>query len=278
MFEYYDIILEGNNKVTLTYKLERHRPAQVWAGLMLSAKIESLRSTLNPWRDFDKTILPDRVKYLQNLAEKMNTWLPESNKITGTWDDNDHQKSVNNFHIHFPEQEKSETDPIRRKQLSEYNDLIHEIEMLASKQNVPHLLICPDRYPSIDLEYDDFKLFTVRRFFGELCLQYCHVGRHPYELFMANDADCPIDQIVPQSQLTTFHTCRFYDNNLLDHYVRHNFNIFYQNSTLRDKIAFDDPKMAFGLISIGKLISNESQSDILAKVKSCNKIVDWKIY
>lgn len=280
MFEYYDITLQGKDEVTLTYKLEQHRPAQVWAGLIHDAKVESLRPTLNPWRDFDKSILPDKVNYLIQLVDKLNEWLPDYNKITSKWDHNDCQASVNKFHVHFPEQERNETDPVRRAQLAEYNDLIHEIEMLAinNKREYPRLLLCPDGYDLVPLELSDYKLFKAKRFFGELCLHYPHVGRHPYELYMANDINCPVDQIVLQRFISTLHTLRFYNEDALEHYHKGRFKQFYENSTLKRVIEWDDPKMAFGYITIGKLMSSNTEQEVLYSVSNCNKIIDWKVY
>ncbi len=281
MYQYYDITLQGTDTVTLTYKLEQHRPAQVWAGIINTAEVDRLRPTLNPWRDFDKSILTSKIHYLLELVLKLNEWLPDDNKIKEKWDHTNHQLSVNKFHIHFPEQEKTETDPERKSQLSEYNDLIHEIEILALGQNkkqIPHLLICPDGYDLIQLQDDDYKLFRARRVFGELCLHYCHVGRHPFELYAANDIDCPIEQIVPQTIISAFHTCRFYTDELLEHYHKPKFREFYERSTLKNVMAFNDPKMAFGYITLGKLVTTESETEILERVKNCNKVISWKAY
>lgn len=281
MYQYYDITLQGTDNLTLTYKLEQHRPAQIWAGLIHNAKVESLRATLNPWRDFDKSILLKKVGYLHELIKKLNEWLPESNQIKDKWDYNDHQISVNKFHVHFPEQEKTETDPIRRSQLSEYNDLIHEIEILAlgkNKKEIPHLLICPDGYDMVPFELDDYKLFRARRMFGELCLHYCHVGRHPFELYAAGDIDCPIEQIVPQRMISTFHTLRFYTDDYLEHWHKSRFKQFYQISTLQKVIDINDPSMAFGYVPLGKLVTDLSSEQVLERVKLCDRIVNWKVH
>lgn len=277
MLNFYDLVFDNGYK--LTYKIEQHRPAQVWAGLMLNASVSKLRTTLNPWRDFDKSILPYKIKHLETLATLINEWLPY--KIVDKWDHNNHQASVNKFHIHFPEQEKNETNPLRRSQLSEYNDLIHEIEILAlgnNQKQIPHLLICPDGYETVPLLDDDYKLFNPQRRFGELCLHYCHVGRHPFELFAAWDTTCPIDQIVPQTLISTFHTCRFYNDIFLPHWHKPRFREFYNQSTLKQVIEFNDPKMAFGYIPIGQLITSDSEEIVLNKVKECNKIIEWKVY
>ena len=282
MFQYYEITLQGIDTLTLTYKLEEHRPAQVWAGLIHKASVSDLRSTLNPWRNFDTSILISKIQYLETLVTKLNSWLPDYNKIHAKWNYSDHQTSVNEFHIHFPEQEKNETDPIKRAQLAEYNDLIHEIESLAHsdkfKKTRGYLLICPDGGETIELEDKDFLLFKARRTFGELCLHYCHVGRHPFELYAAGDIDCPQDQIVPQTLISSFHTLRFYNDEYLEHWHKGRFKEFYQQSTLKNVISLDNPKIAFGYIPMGKLVNSEDQSKLLEKVMQCSKIINWKVY
>lgn len=282
MYQYYDITLQGTDSLTLTYKLEQHRPAQVWAKLIDSAKVTDLRPTLDPWLNFDTSLLVPKIKQLESLIEKLNTWLPEYNKIKGKWNYYDHQESVNQFHIHFPEQEKNETDPIKKAQLAEYNDLIHDIESLAHsekfKKYTGYILVCPDGGETIELEDRDFSLFKARRTFGELCLHYCHVGRHPYELYAAGDFDCPEDQIVPQTLISSFHTLRFYNDEYMEHWHKGRFKEFYQRSTLKNVMSLDDPKLAFGYISMGKLVNSEDQSKLLEKVMQCSKIINWKVY
>lgn len=280
MYQYYDITLRGSNTLTLTYKLEQHRPAQVWASLVASAKIESLRSNLNPWQNFNKNLLTERISKLENLIDQLNTWLPDHNKITGKWNHQNHQESVNRLHVHFPEQEKTETDDTRRSQLTLYNDLIHEIEDLTIRPNEsrPHLLICPDTNTRINLEEADYKYFKACHSFGSLCLHYCHVGRHPYELYSANDFNCPVNQIIPQNSISTYHTLRFYDTPYMEHWHKGRFFQFYQVSTLKQLIDFNDPKMAFGYIGLGKLVTDVEKDDILKSVCDCSEIIDWKLY
>lgn len=278
MFEYYDITLQGKDKVTLTYKLEQHRPAQVWAGLILDKKPNEMRPKLNPWRHFTTDVMYDLIDELNNLIDDVNVWIP--NKIDSKWDIHNHQASINKLHIHFPEQEKNETDPVRRSQLTRYNDIIHELEGLLYNKNklFPRMLICFDDREVVELNIEDYKHFKARREFGELCLHYPHVGRHPFELYSAGDFDCPIDQIIPQTLISPDHTLRFYTDSLMDHHHKPRFREFYDKSTLKQALDFNDPKMAFGYITMGKLISSNTEQEVLDLVSNCNEIIDWKVY
>lgn len=284
MYNYYTITLSGGDEpCVLTYKIQDHITAQIWASLMKQVDVSSLRETLNPWRNFDHTILNQRIEHLESLTAKLNSWLPKDKIIPMKWDYDNHQASVNKFHVHFPEQEKTETDVNRLRQLSEYNDLIHEIEGLAYnlEKNRPHLLVCPDGLSEIPLT--DYTHFKARRTFGELCLHYCHVGRHPFELYSANDLNCPVDQIVPQTGINAYHTLRFYDDDWFDHWQFPKFRNFYERSTLKSKMAFEDAKMAFGYITIGKLekVNNSvdfSNETVYNLVYNSNKIYHWEIH
>lgn len=280
MFKYYELVLRGIDEVTLVYELEAHRPAQTWAGLINSVSPKDLRKSLNPWQNFDRNIINEKVYLLNNLIDDLNVWLPEHNKINGQWDINDHQGSANRLHIHFPEQEKVETNPVHLRQLALYNDTIHELEELTlrPKEQRPHLLLCTDTDPRIPLELDDYKHFKASHNFGDLRLHYCHVGRHPFELYSANDTDCPVDQILPQYEISPYHTCRFYDNKYMEHWHKARFRQFYEASTIKQKISIDDPKLGFGYIHLGKLVGTYDRQILVDKIRSCYNVVTWKAY
>lgn len=280
MFKYYELTLQGIDEVKLVYELESHRPAQVWAGLINSKSPKDLRPSLNPWQNFNKNIIDEKVDTLNLLIDDLNSWLPLNNKIGQKWDKNDHQSSANRLHIHFPEQEKHETDISHITQLAKYNDLIHELEELTLRPNEerPHLLFCTEGEDRVDLELDDYKHFKASHIYGDLRLHYCHVGRHPFELYSAGDTNCPIEQILPQYQISPYHTCRFYDNKYMEHWHKARFKQFYEISTIKNKIAYEDTRMAFGYISLGRLVDNYDRDILVKQIGSCYNVVRWKAF
>jgi hypothetical protein len=60
--------------------------------------------------------------------------------------------------------------------------------------------------------------------------------------------------------------------------MKPHFHKFYESSTLKQVIGFDDPKMAFGYIPLGKLVTSKSLQEVVDQVKLCDKIIDWQIY
>lgn len=283
MFNRYTITLgKGSDSYQFKYELESHRPAQEWAKIMQTVSVDTLRPSLNPWHGLTRSPT-EKIKRLNELIDLLNSWLPITDKIAGYWDDNDRQGSLNRLHIHFPEHEKNQPDPVKLSQLSEYNDIIHGIEdiiRITSTKEYIWLLLVPNKDSEINLNDDDYKHFHPNRFFGELCLHYSHVGRHPLELLKARDFSCPLDQILPQRLITSYHSLRFYDDFSAYQY-RYWLSQFYPKSTLQHLYSIDDPKLAFGYITLGKLVAvNDnilSKEEILSIVKTSNKILGWAV-
>jgi hypothetical protein len=302
-FTNYDItISDGTTAYILTYDLYDHRPAQVWANMMKYISIGYLRPGLDPWHGVHRDPTPI-VDELELLTNELNKWIePKTGyKINMNWDFANHQSSVNKYHTHFPEH-NDEDDPIRRRQLENYNDLIHRIEAmsrLGSGDNLLHLLLCPE-HPGgfaeviLPMEDEDFHHFSTEHPFGALTMGYSHIGRHPIELYYSQDTNVPAEQIIPQSVLGTIHYLFFHWSGKV---TDEEFAKFYQESKIKWPYAVDDPKLAVGMINMGILafvenvstqtiLENEddkfgkssNQKKIIDIAKSCNKVIDWKVY
>lgn len=281
MYSFYEITLGTPDIKKLTYKVHTHKPAQTWAKLVNNCNVNHLRKSLNPIRAINN--IEEKIKELIQLIEKMNMWIPT--KIITFSNADTIANNLNRLHIHFPELEKSETDPIRLAQLSTYNDLIHEIETLnAAKKfnkNVSYILICPDIHSELNelISIDDFKYFTPSRNIGDLLLHYSHIGRHPLELYLTNDVNCPADQILPQYEISPFHTLRF-SKFTVD---REKFTNFYYASKLKWPYEITDPRLALGYIPAGTLIKIndiEVENNVTYQelFMSDTKIISWRIY
>ena len=278
MFKNYKVTLGNNsNSYQFEYELEQHRPAQEWANLMQSVTVDSLRLGLNPWQGLKKSTV-ETVNRLTELIELINEWLPESDCVLNCWDDADPTNSLNKLHVHFPHIEKNETDRTRLSQLTEYNDTIHCLEDII--RGGGWLLILPDRNTEVSLIDDDFRHFHPHRFFGELCLHYPHIGKHPLELLKSKDFNCPVDQIFTQKLITSYHSLRFHEDATTEQYMQR-LNEFYKISTLNQAYSINDPKLAFGYITLGKLTTVNGKSlpkeEVLAVVKNTDTILTWDI-
>jgi hypothetical protein len=281
-YKHYHITLSNAvDSYTFIYELSAHRPAQEWARQMDRLTVDSLRVGLDPWLGIHN--LPEaKINRLNQLIDLLNEWIPD--KILDKWDSKNPQSSLNKLHIHFPEQEKTETDPARVNQLSEYNDVIHALEYLIRKISYKDslcILVIPESDFKTELNTDDYQHFKASREFGELCLHYPHVGRHALELLNARDIVCPVDQIVTQKLITPYHSLRFSKDPYSEKQYHSAFDKFYKISKINQLVDRNDPKIAVGYIPIGKLVSvNDSLVTIEVVtdiVKNTNKILGWKI-
>lgn len=276
--QYHLTIGNSSSSYTLVYELEQHRPAQEWARLMLYLDASMLRENFNPWAgSTSNEKRTATTKRLIELIESLNQWIP--NKIETQWDVSDFQNTLNKLHIHFPELEQSEKDPVRLSQLTEYNDTIHLLEHLYRNTDSERLMlmILPSMIESVPLKDDEYTLFNPNVKFGEMVLHYPLVGRNVFELLRAKDYNCPVDQIRPQNIITAYHHLRFFNDPTDDVSYRASFARFYDKSTIKEKYNIDDPKLAFGFIKIGRLVSDLSNEEILKIVMSCDRIISWEI-
>ena len=274
-FKYYHIILANNKeKFTFTYEIFAHRPAQIWAAITSQVKATDLRPNLNLWRGINKNY-QDLLSELKIVTDEINLWSDNKMEINSSMN---MQAVLNKLHIHFPDS-KAINDPEKKQQLTKFNDLIHELEQLYTnkifQQEFFYILLCADNFAMYDLESKDYQYFDPTIKFGDLTLHYCHVGRHPYEVFIRNDKDCPKEHILPQTKISCFHTLRFFDNR----FDSTKWKTFYTDSQIMWPYKIDDPRLALGYIKLGKLLyingQQQSRNHINYIARSCHSVCDW---
>lgn len=274
----YEITIEGNDSYTLQYELNDNSPTKTWLSLTQETSVDNLRKSLNPWQG-QTSQYNQVVNDLMLVISELNSWLPS--KIKNSWDFNRPVQSLNELHAHFPDNWSQEPSSEHREQLTRFNDLIHCLELIIVNKtkniDLLYLLICCDTSKKVEIKQEEFNFFTSEVNFGDLTLHYCHVGRHPFEVFLSNDLDCPSDQIIPQYSISSYHTLRFHS------YINcaRLFKNFYYKSKIQWPYMLDDKRLAFGYIPLGKLttINNKiykSEKDITNIINSCNKILDWQ--
>ena len=270
--QYHLCLSDGVTDHTLVYDLEPHRPAQFWAEVMSSINTSTLRKNFDPWHGVDDsptTLITRLLELVDNLA--LPVTLP-----TKSWDCN-LQELLNRLHIHFPELEKHETDIQVKEWLTEFNDIIHKLEDIERNHDgFIWLNILPDSTHEHDLLDTDYHLFSASRQFGDLCLHYPHVGRHLLEILKARDLDCPPDQIVTQHKIKAYHSLRFYDDIYSEDEYRGFLKLLLDRTTLGHFYDFNNPKIAFGYIAMGKLRYTD-KAEIIDIIKNTHFVKDWKI-
>ena len=270
--QYHLCLSDGVTDHTLVYDLATHRPAQLWAEIMSSIDTSTLRKNFDPWHGVNNspTALINRLLELVDNLD-LPVKLP-----TKSWEDN-LQELLNKLHVHFPELEKHETDIQVKEWLTEFNDIIHKLEDIERNHNrFIWLCILPDSIHEYELLDTDYTLFSASRQFGDLCLHYPHVGRHLLEIFKSRDFDCPPDQIVTQHKIKAYHSLRFYNDVYSETKYRNFLKLFLDSTPLGKSYDFNDPKIAFGFIAMGKLQYTD-EVEIINIVKNTHFVKDWKI-
>lgn len=292
MSKFYKINLSNDHIVTeLTYSINKSIVSQQWANMMTKVSPNDIRPYSSPWRGIIKD-WDAKVHELKELITSLNSWLPE--KIDGEWNDKYPDSSLNKLHVHFPDlkillmgfpdSKKNKENINRTIQLSRFNDLIHEMQSMSnakknSKESM-QLIICPENkdIDHIDIPLKCFKEFTHKINFGDLMLHYCHIGRHPFEVFVSNDNDVPSDQLIPQKSIYSYHSLRFFD---ID-FDRRFFEEFYKNSKISWPYKLNDPRLAFGYIKMGKLelVNGKpwERETVFNLVRNSNSIQSWEIF
>jgi hypothetical protein len=279
---FYIVLSNSQDKISLSYRLNQSQVTDIWSKMIVKVKPKDIRPNSTPWRGIAKD-WNAKIQELENLIEQMNLWIPE--KIQTKWNHNDDNESLNRLHIHFPDLEKSEKDTNRLMQLCYYNDLIHEIQSLHNirvrgKESM-QLFICPESHlvEKVDIPETCYKEFCHQFCFGDLFLHYCHIGRHPFEIFTANDVDCPTDQIIPQNSIYTYFSLKFFEFN----FDYDKFKRFYHESKLKWPYSLNDDKLAFGYIKMGELDTVDdkrffNRDRVYERVRNSDKVLSWGIY
>jgi hypothetical protein len=248
--------------------------------------------------------LKERIDRLYELIEIINDSVP--NKIEKVeFDSANYRNALNIMHVHFPELEKQTEYSHLLPFLSEYNDNIHWLETAlvdyynGSTGNSKFSIKLdfnksndPRRYKMPESAYE---LFNGYFSFGQLMIHYVQVGRHSWELFMANDLDCPKEQYIPQYEYNASTRLHFCDNPLDEVEYKNAFKKrwedFYKRRGGKEFFGceINDPKIRFGYCHIGNLLSimiNGVSTTVPKSIEEINsfrnilvtsKIIDWKI-
>lgn len=293
------------DSISLYYELLDHEIVYNWANLIMERNITECCQINHYCGSHNPTLLSQRIARLHELVDIINQYVP--NKITKVIFTKDNFKNaLNIMHVHFPELELDENYKHIHNYLSEYNDIIHWLEPtlidfyndITDNSKFAIKLDFNKLYPFLkrhEIGESAYKLFTANFMFGQLMLQYAHVGRNAWELFFANDLICPKNQYVPQSLYNASIRLHFFNNKLHDLNILNEFRNRWKNFyNLRGGKNFfgcdiDDPSIRFGFCQLGSL-SNVLLDNMLMPCPKTKeeietfrsrlvktKVIDWEI-
>lgn len=262
-----DVFLTNNIK--LSYELIDHEITTSWSNLISTRTIDDI-CTINHYVGYaSEELVQERITRLYELADLINQQVPDR-VIKQEISKADWERPLHLMHIHFPDLKNNIQYEHLWVYLTEYNDIIHWLESVlrniwksTSLTESSLFRITLDFNKShtefLDIPDDAYRFFTPYFDFGDLMLHYTHVGKHPHEIFIVGDRDCPKDQVVPQSlysaSVRLLFNDPFYRSMTARHQLNKRWNQFYIEAGGENYWGknIDDPKLAFGYIKIGKL-------------------------
>jgi hypothetical protein len=297
--------------ISLTYQLIDDPIIVLWKNLIMQRTIDDC-CKINHFSGYaGESLINQRISRLYELRDEINLHSERKIELLELNQDN-WTETMNRIHIHFPEMMHDPKFAFLHDTLSEYNDTIHWLESIFysiwqdrrfEKTSLLRITldvnkVLPTKETGVlkhAIPDESYKHFSPFFGFGDLTIHYTHVGKHALELFKNNDVSCPRDQFVPQHEFTGSARMYFFDNfyqtqisklMMLAHWKR-----FYDKLGGIDywKIAFDDPKLAFGYLKIGKLSRitiNDEQIAIPTTVADMSifrlklvdtHVIDWSI-
>lgn len=93
-----------------------------------------------------------------------------------------------------------------RQMWEDFNVWIHRLEDL---QGTPRLVVTFDDPPKLSLELEDYAQFSLGVNFGDVFINYCQVGKHPLEAYLAGDDSISADVLRPLEFMSADFRVRF---------------------------------------------------------------------
>jgi hypothetical protein len=197
------------------------------------------------------------------------------------------QEQLNNLHHYFenlrggvlsPGSYYKSANALQRDCLDRYNVIIHRAENFYSghtKQGVYPRIVSRfhnrQRYPLMDKDYQHF---TFERYFGELYINYCEVGKPIYDVYKDNDDIVGEDNIRPLRFYSPDFTCYFHNRSLssIQNFENGMNEWWDRNDNYLTALGFTkgDPRNAMGYIPVGKLITKYSEQQLVQLICEYN--------
>lgn len=258
-------LASDNKKIFLEYRVLDTPIAGRWFERFKRTALNKLRPEQPIFQNFDISddFLKVKIDRINQLVDILNTFV--DHPIDGYFDLSKPQESVNRLHVHFPASHSDSIGIERNSYLSEYNDLIHVIESSVFERitgrSRARIMLCHNSRDISKIELDEFKQFTPTRIFGDCFAHYSHVGRHPIELYYADDTNLPNEQIIPQYGITADSMFYFGSDTFATPTdmatFRSNFEAFYRRlGESRWPYAINDPRLAVGYMPVARLVKD----------------------
>lgn len=252
-----DIHLGETANLTLTYKLYNNSVSELFYNRIKEQ--ENNIASRTQFYNFDESENDVKNK-LDKIVNQIKSKYP--NLL-----DSDSTDDLNTLHINFPKYHENATGHLKEL-LQDFNYTIHHLENLQLNKNrntKRFLFACAD--DGVDLPADAYDMFTPKKQFGELYMNYPHVGKHFFEVFLDKDFDVPAEQIQLTNKMCNGLYAWLGDDTYQERVnymrLRGAMMMFYQN--IKDKIGLEwgDPKLTIGYLPLGMLQNKQDVEHVI---------------
>ena len=246
-----DIHLGNNAELTLTYELYDNGVSELFYNRIREQ--ENIVVSRTQFYNFNESENDVKTR-LDKIVEQIKSTYPDLL-------DNDSTDDLNTLHINSPKYHKNATGKLKEL-LQDFNYTIHHLENLQLNKNrntKRFLFACEDS--GVDLPVEAYNLFTPQKKFGELYMNYPHVGKHLFEVFLDNDINVPADQIQLTSKMCNGVYAWLGDDSYQEPGAYSQLQIqmmmFYNHIQNKVGLEWGDPKLTIGYLPIGMLINKQ---------------------
>lgn len=186
------------------------------------------------------------------------------------------QTDINTVHTYFVEYGRRVAN-IDTDKWCELNHQLHGIEIIERskhKHNQGQIFIDWPTAQLYDMPASALDNFTTKKVFGYCYANYPHLGRHLYEMFLADDQELHDDDFIPMSKISGCSYLWFGNTTPWVYQAKTRFQMwkwFHKNKI--DQIVgmkWKDPKLAIGWLPVAKITQPIKRTDLLGFTKVDN--------
>lgn len=153
-----------------------------------------------------------------------------------------------------------------RQLWEDFNVWIHKLEDM---QGTPRLVVTFQDPPKIPLTLEDYQEFTLDVGFGDVFINYCQVGKHPLEAYLAKDNEVAADVLRPLEFMSADFRVRFCPDKSSFVDDREKLNEWLRGRGLDPQ----EPRLGVGWIPVARLDENHKHSKLIDEIAQHQKVL-----
>jgi len=167
--------------------------------------------------------------------------------------------------VFHPHKDFSETNHEVRKLWEDLNVWIHKLEDF---QGTPRIVVTFQEATKIPLELEDFKQFKLEESFGDVFVNYCQVGKHPLEAYLADDDLITSEVLRPLEFMSADFRVRFCSGSHSFVDDRRKLNQW----LVERGVDPNNPRSAVGWIQVARLSATQDQSKLVDEISRHQRV------